>query len=168
MKRLVIILVVLSFSLPDISAQFSGTQQLYDKYKGEEGVMSLWIPGLAIRLASSIADLEDEEADFLRTIRSLRILTIEEKSLFPDANFTREASIEAGWNGYKMMMEVHDSGEDVCLLGRTRNGKLKDLLILVGGEDNVLVHIKGRMNADMIGSLANIAGVEEHLAFNQE
>jgi len=59
------------------------------------------------------------------------------------------------------MIEVSEDGEDVKILGREKNGKLKDLLILVGGDENVMVHIKGRMNADMIGSLSNIAGLDD-------
>ena len=60
-----------------------------------------------------------------------------------------------------MMMEVYEDGEEVIILGREKNGKLKDLLIIVGGNDNVMVHIKGRLNADMIGSISNIAGLDD-------
>jgi hypothetical protein len=133
---------------------------LYQKYRGEEGVVSIWLPGIAMKLAASIADLEHEEAAFLRSIRSMRVLTIDNNELYPGVNFVREANIHSGRNGYEVLVQVTSDGEDVLILGKEKQGKLKDMLILVGGEDNVMVHIKGRMHADMIGSLAQIAGVE--------
>ena len=73
----------------------------------------------------------------------------------------KEAKIKPGQGGYEMLMEVSDDGEDVMILGKQKRGKLKDLLIIVGGEDNVLVHIRGRLNADMIGSISDIAGLDD-------
>lgn len=161
MKRTIILLLAIIISFGAVNAQSIKTGQLYHKYKGEEGVVSIWLPGIAMRLAASIADLEQEERQFLRSIRSLRVLTIENNDLYPDVNFVREAGLEGGKMGYKVLVEVHSDNEDVTILGREKNGKLKDMLVLVGGSDNVMVHIKGKMNADMIGSIAQIAGVEK-------
>jgi hypothetical protein len=113
-----------------------------------------------MKLAASIADLEDEEEQFLRSIRSVRVLTIDDPSLYPGVNFTREANIEPGEKGYQVLVQVNDSKEDVLIMGREKNGKLKDLLVLVGGEENVMVQIKGRLNSDMLSSLAQIAGLD--------
>ena len=161
MKRITILTIAILFSGMLLSAQTLGTEHLYQKYRGEEGVISLWIPGVVVRLAGTIADLEAEQQAFLRSIRSIRVLTIDDCDLYPGVNFTREARIKPGRNGYEVMVQVTDNGEDIMILGRERNGRLKDLLVLVGGKDNVMVHIKGRIHADMVGSLAAIAGLEE-------
>lgn len=161
MRKILTIAIAILFSGTVLSAQTIATEKLYQKYKGEEGIVSIWIPGIAMRLAASIADLEGDEEDFLRSIRSIRVLTIEDNSLYPDVNFTREANIKPGKNGYQVLLQVNDGGEDIMILGREKKGKLKDILILVGGEDNVMVHIKGRMNADMISSIAQIAGLDQ-------
>lgn len=160
MKRTIFVLSILIAGIM-LSAQTIGTNNLYQKYKGEKGVISIYIPGFAIRLAGSIADLDREERKLLRSIKSVRILTIEDQERFKGVNFAREAKIKPGQGGFKMMIEVSEGGEDVKILGREKNGKLKDLLILVGGDENVMVHIKGRMNADMIGSLSDIAGLND-------
>lgn len=161
MKKLIILTIVIITGASTLSAQSFATEKLYQKYRGEQGVISIWIPGLAMKLAASIADLDREEEAFLRSIKSIRVLTIDDQSLYPGVNFTREANITNPRNGYQVMLEVNDSGEDIMILGREKNGKLKDMLILVGGSDNVMVHIKGRMNADMIGSIAQIAGLDQ-------
>lgn len=160
MKRTIFILSILIAGMT-LSAQTIGTNNLYKKYKGEKGVVSIYIPGIAMRLAGSIADLDREERKLLRSMKSIRVLTIEDKERYEGVNFAREARIKPGQSGFKMMIEISEEGEDVKILGREKNGKLKDLLILVGGDENVMVHIKGRMNADMIGSLSNIAGLDD-------
>jgi hypothetical protein len=144
-----------------LSAQTIGTEILYQKYKGEEGIISIWLPGIAMKIAASIADLDDEEGDLLRSIRSLRVLTIDDNSLYPDVNFAKEVRLTPGKNGYQVLIEISDGKEDVLILGREKNGKLKDILVLVGGEENVMVHIKGRMNTDMIESIAQVAGLDQ-------
>ena len=160
MKNLITLSIAILFTGTTLSAQTLATEMLYQKYRGEEGVVSLWLPGIAMKFAASIADLEYEEEAFLRSIRSLRVLTIEDNDLYPGVNFAREVNIHNGRNGYQVLVQVHSDGEDVLILGKEKRGKLKDMLILVGGEENVMVHLKGRMHADMMGSLARIAGVE--------
>ncbi len=166
MKRTIFILTILLAGMT-LSAQTIGTQNLYNKYKGEKGVVALYIPGFAIRMAGAIADLDKEERQLLRGMKSIRVLTIDDAERYPNANFAREAKIKPGQGGFEILMEVCENGEDVKILGKEKNGHLKDLLILVGGEDNVMVHIRGRMNADMIGSLSNIAGLNDIEVFSQ-
>lgn len=160
MKKLLALSIAILLAGATLSAQTIETERIYQKYRGEKGVVSLWLPGIVMRLAANIAELEPAEAAFLRSIRSIRLLTIDNNDLYPDVNFIREARITPGRNGYEVMMQVTSDGEDVMILGRERNGKLKDMLVLVGGDDNVMVHIKGRLNADMIGAVAQIAGRE--------
>lgn len=160
MRHLITFSIAILFAGTTLSAQSLATEILYQKYKGEEGVVSIWLPGIAMKFAASIADLDYEEEALLRSIRSLRVLTIEDNERYPDVNFAREANIRTGANGYHVLVQVSSEGEDVLIMGREKRGKLKDMLIIVGGKDNVMVHIKGRMHADMIGSLAQIAGVE--------
>ncbi len=160
MKKLPIFLIALLLTGTILSAQTIETERLCQKYRGEKGVVSLWIPGIIMKFAAHFADLEPAEAAFLRSIRSIRLLTINNPDLYPGVNFIREACLTQGRNGYEVMLQVTSDGEDVMILGRERNGKLKDLLVLVGRDDNVMVHIKGRLNADMIGAVAGIAGKE--------
>lgn len=142
MKQFLTLSITILFFGTVLSAQCVSTEILYQKYRGEEGIISLWIPGIAMKLAASIADLEEEEETLLRSIKSIRILTIEDTKLYPDVNFTKEVNIQQGHNGYRLLLQVNDSGEDIMILGREKRGKLKDILILVGGDDNVMVHIK--------------------------
>ena len=60
-----------------------------------------------------------------------------------------------------MLLEVHDGDEDVVIAAREKNGKITDLIVVVGGDENVLVHVRGRMHSDLLENLAEVAGIDE-------
>ena len=158
MKKLILSLLIVSFGLT-LFAQPAGFDRLYYQYKGEEGVVALKIPGFVMKLAGAIADLDHEEKALLKSLRSVTVLTIEEEDLYPGVNFTDEINLSA--DHYQLLMEVHEEDEDVLIAAREKNGKLRDLIVVVGGDENVLVHVRGRMDSDLIENLAGVAGVDE-------
>jgi len=123
--------------------------------------MALKVPGFVMKLAGSLADLDSNERELLRSLRSVTVLTIEETDLYPGVNFTKEINLSGMNNGYKVLLEVHEADEDVIIAAREKNGKLTDLIVVVGGDDNTLVHVRGRMESDLLENLAEVAGVDE-------
>jgi len=160
MKKYMIAAVLLLLTLP-IFAQPLGLEKLYYTYKGEEGVVAFRVPGFVMRLAGSIADLDYEERQLLRSLRSVKILTIEDGTLYPEVNFTEEVNLHRMEGGYQLLLEVHDGDEDVIIAAREKKGKITDLIVLVGGSDNTMVHLKGRMDSDLLENLAGVTGMEE-------
>ena len=159
MKKIILAAVLSAFSLT-LFAQPEGINSLYYNYKGEEGVVALRIPGFVMKLAGSIADLEGPERALLRSLKSVTVLTIEESHLYPGVNFTEEVDVSDMRGGYKLLLEVHDGDEDVLIAAREKNGKIRDLIVVVGGDDNVLVHVKGRMESNLLENLSKVAGVD--------
>ncbi len=160
MKKIILAAVLSAFCIT-LFAQPDGINRLYYEYKGEEGVVALRIPGFVMKLAGSIADLEGPERDLLRSLKSVTVLTIEENHLYPGVNFTEEVDLSNMRGGYKLLLEVHDGDEDVLIAAREKNGKIRDLIVVVGGNDNVLVHVKGRMESDLLENLSQVAGIDE-------
>ena len=160
MKKLILSSLIVAFSVT-LFAQPAGFDKLYYSYKGEEGVVALKIPGFVMKLAGRIADLDREEKQLLRSIRSVTVLTIEEADLYPGVNFTEEVNLSHMKGGYKLLLEVHDGNEDVIIAAREKKGKLTDLIVVVGGEENVLVRVRGRMNSNLLENLAEFAGIDQ-------
>lgn len=158
MKKLILSLFILGTGLT-LFAQPAGFDRLYYKYKGEEGVVAVRVPGIVMRLAASLGDLDREEKALLRSMRSVTVLTIEDSNRYPGLNFTEE--IKLNGDQYKLLMEVHDKDEDVIIAAREKDGKVRDLIVVVGGEENVLVHVRGRMESDLLSNLADVAGIDE-------
>lgn len=124
-------------------------------------MVALRIPGFVMRLAGAIGDLDRAEKELLRSLRSVTVLTIEDSHLYPDVNFTEEINRSKLDNNYELLLEAHENGEDVYIAAREKNGKLRDLIVVVGGNENVLVHVRGRMDSDLLENLADVAGVDE-------
>jgi hypothetical protein len=160
MKKLILSALIITMGV-SLFAQPAGVDRLYYNYKGEEGVVALRIPGFLMKLAGSIADLDREEKQLLRSLRSVTVLTIEETDLYPGVNFTEEVDLSRMKGGYQMLLEVHDGNEDVVIAAREKKGKITDLIVIVGGDENVLVHVRGRMQSDLLENLAEVAGIDE-------
>ena len=160
MKKLILSALIITMGV-SLFAQPAGVDRLYYNYKGEEGVVAIRIPGFLMKLAGSIADLDREEKQLLRSLRSVTVLTIEESDLYPDVNFTEEVDLSRMKGGYQMLLEVHDGDEDVVIAAREKKGKITDLIVVVGGDENVLVHVRGRMDSNLLENLAEVAGIDE-------
>jgi len=142
-------------------AQPKGYHNVYYSYKGEPGVTSIRVPGILMRLAASIGDLDHEERRLVRSLKSVSVLTIDEPQLYPGVNFAREMDREVMRGEYQLLMEVKDGDEDVIIAARKKRGKVTDLIVVVGGNDNTLVHVKGRMEVDLLEELAEVSGIKE-------
>jgi hypothetical protein len=160
MKKLIIQFAFVMFAA-GLSAQPADINHLFSSYSGEEDVISLYIPGFLCRLGAVIGDLDAPERDLLNSIRSVRILVSENEELNHHVNFVKEVDYRNYRSDYKLMLEVHDSGDDVIIMGKERNGLVSELLILVGGDDNAVICIKGRMDKDLLDALYEVTGVEE-------
>ncbi|MCP4311744.1 MAG: DUF4252 domain-containing protein [Bacteroidetes bacterium] len=160
MKKITIAAIALLFSI-SLFAQPSGYNRLYNTYKGEEGVTSIRVPGILLKFAGMCAGLEHDERQLVRCLRSVTVLTIEDNHLYPGVNFTQEMDQTRMKGEYNLLLEVHDGDEDVIIAAREKRGKITDLIVVVGGEENTLVHVRGRMKSDLLGELAEASGIKE-------
>jgi hypothetical protein len=160
MKKIIIQLAFILIA-SGLAAQSSEIDHLFNTYRGEDEVISLYIPGFLCRMGAALGDLDEPERELLYSIKSIRILVSENESLNRHINFAKEIRNRRHISDYNMLLEVHDSGDDVLIMGKERNGLVSDLLIVVGGNDNVVVCIKGRMDRDLLDALYEVTGVEE-------
>lgn len=145
-----------------INAQPFETDRLYNDYRGADGVVSIYIPGFLCRFAAAVADLDAGEEELLRTIRSIKILAIDDNDrLNEQVNFVEEINFDRINDRYQTLLEVHDGDEDVLIFAKEKNQHIRELTIVVGGDDNALVCIKGRMNRDLLYALTEVTGIEE-------
>jgi len=161
MKRIFVQIVFILF-VSGLAAQ-SEIDHLFNSYRGEEDVISLYIPGFLCRLGATLGDLDDAERELLYSIKSVRLLVSENEELNKHVNFVKEFSCGKQRSDYVLLLKVHDSGDDVLILGREKEGFVSDLFIVVGGDDNAVICIKGRMNKNLLDALYEVTGIEECL-----
>lgn len=164
MKRTALILFVLLF--PALSdAQTSAVEKLFDKYSGMEGFTTVYISS---KMFSMFSEMEVGDPAFQQTVKGLKSIRI----LAADENYTGRGTVnffteimkELPVKEFEELMVVKEKDQDVKFLVREQNGRVVELLLVVGGKDsNALISIVGDIDLKSISQLSKslqIGGLE--------
>ncbi|MCK4854467.1 MAG: DUF4252 domain-containing protein, partial [Bacteroidales bacterium] len=55
---------------------------------------------------------------------------------------------------------IKEADQEVLILAKEEDGKLRELLVLVGGEDNVLVSVEGNFTMNDLEALGDLDGLD--------
>lgn len=157
MKRLLMTLILL-IPLWTIAQDSSPIDKLFSKYANRDGFTTVNISGKLLSFASKFDDSKSKETAMLEKLSGIRILSVEDKDLNKGLNFYKELEADGFFknNSYEALMEITDKNEVVRFYGRTGGGgKLSELLLVVGGDDNTLISIRGVIDPDDIGKITN-------------
>ena len=145
--------------------QIDAITQFFDKYINDENFTVVYISPKMMEMIATIAE-DDPEADeineVLTGIEGIRILTTEVNTLM----YYEEALKTLQLNKYELLMQVRDQDENVRFLVRDDGPRVKELLLLVGGNDNfVLLSFVGDIDLKKISKLGKSMEIEglEHL-----
>ncbi len=155
MKKLLMTLVLL-IPLWVMAQDNSPIDKLFNKYANKDGFTTVNISGKLLSLANQFAESKDDEIEMLNKISGIRVLSASDSIANKGLNFYKELVAEGFLknNKYEVLMEVTDKNEVVRFYGRSgSNGKLSELLLVVGGSSNTLISIRGVINPDDIGKL---------------
>lgn len=127
----------------------------FAKYSARDGVTSITIPGFLISLASKISSIPEEERELLQGMSKIKILTIETPELNRKVNFHEEFYSMLNKGKYEELLRISDPGNDVTIMGIMDDDfTIREMVILVGGEENAMIYVKGKLHPDMINKLA--------------
>ena len=158
MKRLFVIILTVAFPAL-MMAQNSAVEKLFNKYKGKEGVTTVQISPELFQMVKAMEIEEVEEHDIpLEKITSVKILTIEDETGYEGVNFYDEIKNDLNVNDFKEVMTVDDGGETVRMWMKVNDSTLSEFLLIVGGDDNVLIYITGDFNMKDLEGLAESMG----------
>lgn len=165
MKRVALFL--LALAIPALMmAQNDAIDKLINKYKGQEGVTVVNVgPELfQIIKGMNIENLDEKDLP-LDKVSSVRILTIEDNEKLANVNFYDELKNNFDVSNLQEVLTVDDGGEVVRMWMKNDGGKVKEFLLIVGGDDNVLIHITGDFNMSDLEGLAESFGddIDIHL-----
>lgn len=147
MKKLFLILAVV---LPmTVLAQKTPVDKLFEKYANQKGFTTVNISGKLLGFASQMETGDKATSDLLSGLSGIRVLSVEDEALNKTINFYEELEKDGFFknNGYEVLMEVTENDEIVRFLAKDAgNGKISDLLLVVGGDENTLISISGVIN----------------------
>jgi len=154
MKTIYYLLLVALIPLISCSTN-RGVTAAFSEYAHEEGVTSVTVPGWVIRLGARFGDMEAEEKALLRSVKKVRVLAIEDQNLNDEANFYKEFYKKINYSGrFEELVHVRDDGDDIHILGLSKKDELRELIVLVSGDENVIVYLKGKFDPKKIKAMA--------------
>ena len=152
MKRFLLLPVLFLFFFTSCEYD-TGVSEAFTKYRFKDGVTTITIPGWLIHSAAMWGDLEREERDLLRSIDKVKVLTIEDEELNARSNLHKEFYETVRERGdLEELLVVRDGNEQVTIFGKADEDSIKEMLILVGGDDNAIIYLKGRLKPELIAN----------------
>lgn len=160
MKKLVFILICL---IPLIGmAQKSPVDKLFEKYANKKGLTTVNISGALLSFASKI-DNGSAESDLLSGLEGVRILAVDDDELNRSLDFYKELEADGFFKNhdYEVLMEVTEANEVVRFFARDAGGgKFSELLLVVGGDDNALISIRGIIDPENVGKITGALDID--------
>jgi len=154
MKRVVLLILVVAFPA-FIMAQNSAVDKLFAKYQGKQGITTVNISPELFQMVNAMGIEEIEEQDFpLDKVASVKILTIEDDEGYENVNFYEEIKKDLDVNDFAEVMTVNDGSEVVRMWMKADKEKVSEFLLIVGGDDNVLIYITGNFDMNDLEEIA--------------
>lgn len=147
-KLLAIILVFFSFVLVSFS---QSPMDIYNKYKDVKGVETVIINKELFDMAKEMQfEVQEEAKNVIEGLDNMIVVSV------PSINIIDEVNVD----NYDELMNFKDGDEVVKIYGKTKNDKIKELLILVKEleneiEMNTMVYIDGNLDLKDLGKIAN-------------
>ncbi len=168
MKYLSIILLAIFGLSLNASAQDDAISKYFNQYVDDEKFSVVYISSKMFEMLGKldIDELEDKETEVVlevvKDMRGLRVLTTEHNAM----KVYNEAIKTINTKGYDQLMTVRTEDEKVQFLVKEDDDVIRELLLLVGEEDEfVMVSFIGNIHLNKISKLAKVLDVEgaEHL-----
>ncbi len=161
MKRLMMCMAML---VPlALAAQKSPVDKLFEKYANQKGFTTVNISGKLLGFAGKLDTDNPETSKMLSNLTGIRILSAEDESITGKLDFYKELENEGFFkdNHYESLMDVTESEEVVRFFARDAGGgKFSELLLVVGGNDNTLISIRGLIDPENIGKITGALDVD--------
>ena len=155
--------ILLALLIPMMSmGQKSPVDKLFEKYANKDGLTTVNISGALLGFASKI-DSASPESDFLSGLKGIRILSVDNEALNKSLDFYKELEADGFFKNhdYEVLMEVTDKSEVVRFYGRSAgSGKFSELLLVVGGDSNALISIRGLIDPNNIGKITGALNMD--------
>ncbi|MDX1684598.1 MAG: DUF4252 domain-containing protein [Saprospiraceae bacterium] len=166
-KLLLLIFMAASFGL---NAQIDAISKYFDKYMDDQDFTVVYVSPKMFSLVSKldIEDMDEEAKMLLKEIKGLRILTTDKDPM----KYYNEAMKTFDVSEYESLMTVRDEGENVNILIKSSSeDTIEELLLLVGGDEFVMLSFLGNIDIDRISKLAegmDVKGAQHLEKLNKE
>lgn len=162
-----ILLILLAFLFLLSSCEYNpGVSEAFTKYRFKDGVTTITIPGWVIGIAANFGEIDKNERDLLHSIDKVRVLVVEDHELNAKINLHKEFSTKINRNNdYEELLSVQDENDNITIFGKMDENVITEMVILVGGDDNAMIYVKGEIDPEILKDEITISDKNRFLSF---
>ncbi len=157
MKYLFTFLAITVLSISSSFAQADAIANFFEKYMDDERFTMVYVTPRMFQMLDRLSpdDIDDPDADVVlqvaKDLRGLRILTTDQNP----QGFYKEFNAKFSKSNYEPLMLVRDKGSDIQFLIDESNDYIRELVMLVGGQDEfVVLSFTGNIDINKVSKLA--------------
>ncbi len=136
MKKVIVISFMMLLLPAWASAQSGSFRDLYNKYAGAEGYVTVEMSGSMFNVINGAAEENNgTRAEFMNKIDNLVIIVADA----PDPVFGRDVEAMVGLGGYKPMTTIRDGGDKVDFYMIRHGDTTSEFMMTVAGESEFVV-----------------------------
>jgi hypothetical protein len=158
MKKIALLIPILIVPLL-LSAQNKPIDKLFKKYYGKEGFTTVLVTEDMFEVIANMEESKGEIEGTLGKIKRVRLIAQEDEVEMEAVNFMDELK-GVEFDDYKELVVVKEADQEVLVMAKEEDGRLKELLVLVGGEENVLVSVEGNFTMKDLEALSDLEGLD--------
>ncbi len=131
-------------------------EQVFEKYEGQPGVLSFYIPPGMVHLAVS-ASADKELKEFLAGMESIKVLLIgDEKTRQRDyAKLYKDTGNSLDELGFEDLVEINNEGNKVLIKVHDEGDKTNEAVVLIRGDDGfVALALRGDIDIKQLAKMA--------------
>jgi len=162
MKKLLLSFVVITFTFM-ANAQSDPVNEVFSRYANQEGFTVVNISGDMFNMLKDLDKGDDDLQKLSGSVSDFKILVHEGKANADFPGFHELIYNKLDKGAYKELMTVKNHNQDVNFMVKQDGDYISELLMIVSGDDDVLMRLKGHFKMSDLAGIAgsmNIAGME--------
>ncbi len=159
MKKILFSLIIAAAAMM-VKAQDNLVNDVFNKYSGQKGYTTVNITGDFFKMMANASSDDKSMEQLSRSLTEVRILAQEDKNSGEPLNFNKLVYDKLDKSDYKELMTVRQSDENVNMLVKETDGLISEFLLIVSGDDNVLISIRGKIKLSELSKMANSFNME--------
>ncbi len=130
-----------------VSGQRTSLDDFFSRYSDREGYTSVVISGNLLNFLGG-SENTDREGNALSKITSIRLVVREKENAATGENIVSEIRSIIRRGRYDELMSVRDDGDDIRFMARTERDMVRELLLIIDGENQAVIQIEGNLTRD--------------------
>jgi hypothetical protein len=136
-------------------AQNRSIDEMFKKYSERDGFTVVTISSRMLSIFAGNGSEATGAEDIMRSLKSIRILSVEDSLLNKSLNFYTELTRKLDLSVYEELLMVKEGRDITKILIRQNGERISELLLITGGPDgNSLIFIEGDLNLKNISDLS--------------